>query len=115
MIVKTLMEKLEKMDQNAIVRLNGAMGEEVLFIKKHAAEQSLDCDQSLVWLKTESDVDMEKIIKDRLNEALINGEDETDVYSELLESGINLDMVEKYLGSEQADHMEACCREHGLI
>ena len=42
MIVKTLMEKLEKMDQNAIVRLNGAMGEEVLFIKKHAAEQSLD-------------------------------------------------------------------------
>ena len=61
MIVKTLMEKLEKMDQNAIVRLNGAMGEEVLFIKKHAAEQSLDCDQSLVWLETESDVDMEKI------------------------------------------------------
>ncbi len=115
MIVKTLMEKLEKMDQNAIVRLNGAMGEEVLFIKKHAVEQSLDCDQSLVWLETESDVDMEKIIKDRLNEALINGEDETDVYSELLESGINLDMVEKYLGSEQADHMEACCREHGLI
>lgn len=97
------------MDQNAIVRLNGAMGEEVLFIKKHAA------DQSLVWLETESDVDLEKIIKDRLNEALINGEDETDVYSELLESGINLDMVEKYLGSGQADHMEACCREHGLI
>lgn len=38
-----------------------------------------------------------------------------DVYMEMLECGIDVDMVRKYLGTDAADHMQTFCEEHGLI
>lgn len=38
-----------------------------------------------------------------------------DVYSEMLETGIDIKMVRKYLGDDVADHMKDFCKEHGLI
>lgn len=40
--------------------------------------------------------------------------DELDVYMDMLEIGIGVDMVRKYMGDELADHMEKFCKEHGL-
>lgn len=47
--------------------------------------------------------------------ALEDGKDELDVYSEMLETGIDIKMVRKYLGDDAADHMKDFCKEHGLI
>lgn len=44
-----------------------------------------------------------------------DGKDELDVYSEMLETGIDIKMVRKYLGDDVADHMKDFCKEHGLI
>lgn len=43
------------------------------------------------------------------------GEFMKDVYSEMLETGIDIKMVRKYLGDDAADHMKDFCKEHGLI
>lgn len=38
-----------------------------------------------------------------------------EVYMEMLEAGINVPMVRKYMGNEVADAMQQFCEEHGLI
>ena len=54
-------------------------------------------------------------IQSRFNDAVEHGVDETEVYENMLESGINVDMVRKYMGDETADHMQNYCEEHGLL
>ena len=53
-----------------------------------------------------------QVRRSRLNE---NGTDELDVYMEMLEAGINVPMVRKYMGNSVADAMQNFCEEHGLI
>ena len=59
--------------------------------------------------------DMREEIQARFDAALEDGKDELDVYSEMLETGIDIKMVRKYLGDDAADHMKDFCKEHGLI
>lgn len=108
MKVKTLIKKLEKMDPEAEVRLHDKAGEPVLFVL--SAKKIPD-----VWLQTESDVDMADEIQSRFDDAIENGTDELDVYMEMLEAGIIVPMVRKYLGDKAADHMLDFCEGHGLI
>lgn len=68
-----------------------------------------------VVLETENDNDMREEIQARFDAALEDGKDELDVYSEMLETGIDIKMVRKYLGDDAADHMKDFCKEHGLI
>lgn len=51
----------------------------------------------------------------KLTDTIEDGKDELDVYSEMLETGIDIKMVRKYLGDDVADHMKDFCKEHGLI
>lgn len=108
MRVKTLIRKLEKMDPEAEIRLHDKSGEPVLFVL--SAKKFPD-----VWLQTEGDVDMSDEIQARFDDAIENGTDELDVYMEMLEAGIDVPMVRKYLGDEAADHMQDFCEGHGLI
>lgn len=109
MRVKDLVEKLKDMDPNAVVRLHHKDGEPVLFVLKLMKRNDV------VWLETESDNDMAEEIQTRLNLAIENGKDELDVYASMLEAGIDVAMVRRYLGDEAADHMQIFCEEHGLI
>ena len=109
MRAKTLIERLQRFDENAEVRLHSAEGEEVLFVL------AKNNDTSTIWLETESDVDMSDEIQTRFDDAIENGLDELDVYSELLETGINVPMVEKYMGKKEAEHMMEFCVEHGIL
>lgn len=54
-------------------------------------------------------------IQSRFDDAIENGTDELDVYMEMLEAGINIPMVRKYMGNSVADSMQKFCEEHGLI
>lgn len=60
-------------------------------------------------------VDMADEIQSRFDDAIENGTDELDVYMEMLEAGIDVSMVRKYLGDNAAEHMQNFCGEHGLI
>ena len=106
MTVKTLIEKLSHYNKNAIVRLHHREGEELLFALAF---------HTTVVLETENDNDMREEIQARFDAALEDGKDELDVYSEMLETGIDIKMVRKYLGDDAADHMKDFCKEHGLI
>mgnify|MGYP000016669589 CR=1 FL=1 len=72
-------------------------------------------DDTIVVLETENDNDIREEIQARFDSALEDGRDELDVYSEMLETEIDIKMVRKYLGDYAADHMKDFCKEHGLI
>lgn len=92
-----------------IVRLHHREGEELLFAL------AFQNDDTIIVLETENDNDMREEIQARFDAALEDGKDELDVYSEMLETGIDIKMVRKYLGDDAADHMKDFCKEHGLI
>ena len=48
-------------------------------------------------------------------DAITNGYDELDVYSSMLERGMDVDYVRKYAGTKIAEHMQKYCEEHGLL
>ena len=104
MTVKTLIEKLSHYNKDAIIHLHHREGEELLFAL------AFQNDDTIVVLETENDNDMREEIQVRFDAAL-DGRDELDVYSEMLETGIDIKMVRKYV----ADHMKDFCKEHGLI
>lgn len=62
-----------------------------------------------------NEIEIKEDIISRFNEAVSNGEDELDVYSEMLEKGINVGVVRKYCGNIVADSMKSFCEEHGLL
>lgn len=109
MKVKTLIKQLEKFNPEAIVKLHHRDDEELLFT---VGIVGMD---DVMWLETESDNDMSSEISARFEAALEENWDELDFYMDLLEIGITVDMVRKYMDNEHADHMKQFCYEHGLI
>lgn len=109
MIVKKAIEILQNMNSNAELKLHDRFGEPVLFIV------ALENDNNTVWLETETDNDMGSEIGARFENALEKQLDELDFYTDLLETGITVDMVRKYMDDETANHMKDFCEEHGLL
>ena len=109
MTVERLIKELKKYNPKARVRLHGEEGEELLFV------MSLVKDEDNVWVEGESENDMGEEIGARFNAAVEEGLDETDVYADMLEIGIDVDMVRRNTDDETADHMEKYCKEHGLL
>ena len=101
MTVRKMIEALQKQDPDARVMLHNAFSdEEVLFVLSYVDGDPSDN----VWLSTEEDYDMKEELTARLNDAIEKQLDELDFYSDLLEDGVNVDMVKRYLGEEQAVH-----------
>lgn len=109
MKVKTLIEHLERFPQEAEVRLNDRFGYPCLFTL------AVQGDDNTVWLECEKDCDLGNELETRFRDAVEKGCDETDVYSDLLELGIDVETVRRYMGDECADHMKSYCENHGLI
>lgn len=109
MTVEKLIKRLEKHNKDAKVKLHTKDGEEVLFVV------SLIGDEKNVYLECESDNDMSEEISARMQYAVENNLDELDFYMEMLEDGIDVEMVRRFVGDEAADHMQEFCEEHGLL
>ena len=109
MKVKTLIQYLEKKNPEARVMLNYRDVNECLFC---VSEQGKD---DVIWLEGEHDMDLSAELEARYEHAIETGIDELDFYMELLEIGITMVMVARYMGREHAEHMKAFCNEHGLI
>lgn len=70
---------------------------------------------TLYGLNVKKDCDLGNELETRFRDAVEKGCDETDVYSDLLELGIDVETVRRYMGDECADHMKSYCENHGLI
>ena len=109
MKVKTLIEKLGKFNPEAEVKLNDYHGDEVLFVNARKD------DKNTVWLDGEHDIDMGEEISARYEHATETQMSDLDFYTDLVETGITVDMVRKYMDEEHATHMQKFCEEHGLL
>lgn len=109
MKVKTAIKKMEKLNPEADLRMGNYEGNPVLFI-----ESRLN-DDGVVWLESESDIDLGNELKTRFEIASEEQMDELDFYMELVEIGITIEMIRKYMGDEVAVHMKQFCEEHALI
>lgn len=103
MKVKNLMEKLGKMNPEAEVRLGGKDGEKLLFVLTQSN------DNSVVWFEGEDENNMANEISTRIDEGIGN------IYKEMIEQGIDPDMVRKYIGNIDAEYMEHVCRNINLL
>ena len=109
MKVKYLQSQLSKMNPDAEVKLNNYNGDTALFVNARLN------DNNVVWLDGEHDMDLGAELDARFKNATEYQIDELDFYMELLDIGITIDIVRKYMGNEVADHMEIFCEEHGLL
>lgn len=109
MKVKTLIQSLQKKNPEAKVMLNYRDGNECLFCLSAKGEDDV------VWLEGEHDMDLSAELEARYEHAMETGMDELDFYIDLLEIGITMIMVSRYMGKEHAEHMKTFCNEHGLI
>lgn len=109
MKVKTLIKRLQKMNPEAEVKLNDYGGETALFVNARVN------DKNTVWLDGEDDINMGLEISARFERAIEEEWDELDFYMDMLEIGITVDMVRKYMDDEHANHMQRFCEEHGLM
>lgn len=96
-------------DKDSVVKMDSVHGYEILFTNARKD------DHKIMWVDGEGDIDMGNEISTRFEDAIEEGLDEADMYSDMLEIGIGVDMVRKYMGDEDAAHMETFCKENGLL
>lgn len=106
--VKNLLEQISDVDDEERIYLNED-GEELLYVL------SITENDNIIWLETESDNDMGEELSAMFKSFAVDSIDELVAYSDMLDQGISVEMVRKYLGDEQADHMKEFCVEHGLL
>lgn len=104
--VEILRDVLEQGRDDAVVKIFDNL--EVLFMTSHAAGH-------LVYVETETDIDMPSKLKEIWDNAVAEGLDEDAVYSELLDRGITPEVVKMYDSREHGLHMAKYCIEHGLM
>lgn len=106
---EALIKLLSSMNPKAEVRMGSYDGPPVLF-----AVSCVD-DDSVVWLECEDNIDLGEELSARYANAVEEQMDELDFFMDLLEIGITVDTVRKYMDDEHADHMQEFCKEHGLL
>ena len=109
MTVERLVKELQKFHPQAVVKLHHRDSEPVLFVLAAVG------DKENVWLESESDSDIGAELEARFMYAIEEQIDELDFYTDLLETGIDINMVRKYKGDSCANVMRKFCEEHGLI
>lgn len=108
MKVKDVIKRLEKYNPEAVLRLGGPKGEEVLFIC------ALAKDDKNVWLESASMCDLNEEIATHFNK-VENGEiTEEENYRNLIELGISAEDVKRAMGDEVCNKFVKRCVEGGL-
>ena len=108
MKVKDIIKRLEKYNPEAVLRLGGPEGEEVLFIC------ALAKDDKNVWLESESMCDLNEEIAARFQQVK-NGEiTERENYRNLIELGISAEDVKRVMGEDVYCKMMMACVGGGL-
>lgn len=108
MKVKDIIKRLEKYNPEAVLRVGGPKGEEVLFIC------ALAPDDKNVWLESASMCDLNEEIAIRFK-MVENGEiTEEGNYRNLIELGISAEDVKRVMGDAVCDKFVKRCVEGGI-
>ena len=108
MKVKDLVKRLEKFDQEAIVKLGGPEGSEFLFVS------ALAKDNKNVWLETAEMCNLGDEIATRFQQVSDGEITEEQNYRNLIELGITAEAVKKVMGEEVYSNMVKRCMDGGL-
>ena len=106
MKVKRLIEKLQKMNQDAEVKIFD--GYNVLFVSSRAD------DDTIVVLEDKTSNDLRSELSARYENAIDYYGDELSFYSDLLDDGFTLEDIKENL-PEEYEHTKQFIEEHGLI
>ena len=108
MKVKDLVKRLEKFDQEAIVKFGGPEGSEVLFVS------ALTKDNKNVWLETAEMCNLGDEIATRFQQVADGEISEEQNYRNLIELGITAEAVKEVMGKEVYNNMVKYCMDNGL-
>ena len=109
MKVKRLIQELSKYKSDADVICSGD-GRPIIFVYGYKDRPDI------VLLETENDCDMASQLEEHFKEAANNpNTDELDFYMDLIEVGVTVDCIRRYMGDEAAQHMSEFCQDHGLL
>lgn len=108
MKVKDLVKRLEKFDQEAVVKLGGPEGNEVLFVS------ALAKDNKNVFLETAEMCNLGDEIATRFQQVADGEITAEQNYRNLIELGITAEAVKKVMGEEVYSEMMLTCVGGGL-
>lgn len=102
----------DKINDNTQIKLDGL---NVLFVCKYLtqADINMNTDGTIV-IETSDDIDMTSELYERFKDAANNQLDELDFFMELMENGITLQDIKKFL-PEKYEYSKKFMQEHGLI
>lgn len=109
MTVERLIKQLEKYNPKAEVKMHDRLGLPVLFAL------AIKGDEDTVWLECENDCDLGSELDARFQNLREKQLDPIKFYTDLLEMGIDVDTVCKYMGKYVAEDMRNFCKERGLM
>lgn len=108
MTAEMLINALKDQDPNASIKIIDNDKREFLIFFVALSKDA-------VWLQCENDCNMEEEILGRFDLAVELGMDDIEVYSQMLEDGITVEIMRKYIGNEAANYMKVFCEEHELM
>lgn len=103
-----MLEEISKLNPSANVKLHGKYGESALFI-------DTENDNEIVWINSESDVDMRNEISERFRDIDESNNNAIDYYTDMLDLGITPTIVGKYIGREYEMRMLIDCASYNLL
>lgn len=107
MKVKRMIQKLQKYNPDAEVKLHGRDGNNALFVVAYS------CDSETVVIEDKGDNDLQSELSARFADAAARQADELDFFMDLLETGFTLEDIRENLPERYA-YSRAFCEEHGL-
>ena len=108
MTVEKMIERLEKYNPEAEVKMHGMHGNNVLFVVGY------ENNNEVVIIEDKEDVDLKTELEARFEAAGENNEDELDFYIDLLDDGYALDDIKEYL-PDRYEMVKLFLEDHGLF
>lgn len=108
MLVRKMIEELQKYDPNAEVKLHHHTGHNALFVLGFTNIEGV------VVIEDKSDNDLRSELSVRYEKAAEDQVDELDFYTGLIEQGFTLDDIKENV-PEFYDGAKSFCEEHGLV
>ena len=108
MKVKKMIERLQKCNPEAEVKMHGKEGNNVLFVVAYKNNNEI------VVIEDKEDNDLTAELEARFEAAGENNEDELDFYIDLLDDGYTLDDIKEYL-PDRYECVKLFLEDHALI
>lgn len=108
--VKDIILLLKTFNPDATIKFHSESGPDVMFLSLTEKDRT-----KYMLAEGEYDANITGLIWSTFHGMQYTDETELDIYKWFLSVDIDVDMMRKYYGDEEADKMEKICKQHGLI